>query len=97
MRVIIWSGKAMDDYLENIDYLEKNWTELEIKNFIAKTDDVLGKLKMDNIRFLSTGYRDTFRVPITKHVTLFYMLRENEVILLRFWNNYQNPDVFSTE
>lgn len=87
----------MDDYLENIDYLEKNWTELEIKNFIAKTDNVLGKLKMDNIRFLSTGYRHTFRVPITKHVTLFYMLRENEVILLRFWNNYQNPDVFSTE
>jgi plasmid stabilization system protein ParE len=88
---IIWSDLAIDDVSENIYYLEREWTEKEIERFLNKTDDVLEKLAKGNIKFKTTKYKDVYQVPIVKQITLFYEKNEDGIILLRFWNNYQNP------
>jgi plasmid stabilization system protein ParE len=40
---IIWSDDAVDDVLENIDYLEKHWTKKEVDTFSEEIDAVLEK------------------------------------------------------
>lgn len=35
---VIWSPEAMDDYLNNIEYLETRWTEREARRFIVITE-----------------------------------------------------------
>lgn len=91
---IIWTDLAIEDTLQNIEYLEKEWTEKEIRRFIKKTDEVLEKLAKGNIKFKPTEYKNTFQVPIVKQITLFYEKGDDSIILLRFWNTYQDLEKF---
>lgn len=89
---IIWSEEAIDDVLNNIDYLEREWTEKEVKRFSVKTNEVLDKLSKGKIRFKKSGYKDILVIPIVKQINLFYKKEGEDIILLRFWNNYQDPE-----
>lgn len=83
---------SSSDYEDTIDFLQRNWSLSEVRNFINETEEVINILKKENITFKSTNYKDTFQVPITKQITLYYRIDSNKDIeLLRFFNNYQNP------
>ncbi|MDO9136611.1 MAG: type II toxin-antitoxin system RelE/ParE family toxin [Lutibacter sp.] len=88
---IIWSDKAVEDVLENIVYLEKHWTKKEADSFSDKIDTVLDKLSKGNLTFKPSGYKNIYEVPIIKQITLYYQIQENDIILVRFWNNYRDP------
>jgi plasmid stabilization system protein ParE len=95
MLSIIWTDIAIEDTIQNIEYLEIEWTEREVLNFIKKIDEVLEKLSRGNIKFKPTKYKNIFQVPIVKQITLFYEKDDDCILLLRFWNNYQNPEKFN--
>lgn len=92
---INWTPKALDSYLSNIEYLQKRWTEREIKNFVAVVEKKIKTLsghpeigspknkKQQNIR----------HTVIHKRVSLIYQYKplKKEIDLLLFWNTYQNP------
>ena len=88
---IIWPFQARIDYWANIDYLEDEWSESEVRSFIKDVDYNISLLKLNTVLFNATKYKDVFRVTVTKQISLFYSLNGNEIILLRFWNNFQNP------
>lgn len=92
MLKISWSDDAVDDVLENIDYLVKHWTKKEVGAFSEGIDAVLEKLSVGNITFKPSEYRDTYEVPIVPQITLYYKVQDNEILLVRFWNNYKNKD-----
>ena len=91
MRSIFWSETAKLDYWKNIDYLLENWTTTEAKYFIEQVDEFLQLLENGNLEFEPTHYKNVFRLVISKQITLFYRINQNQIELLRFWNNYQNP------
>lgn len=41
MLTIHWSFDAIEDFEQNIEFLEKRFTEIEVQKFIDKTDDIL--------------------------------------------------------
>jgi len=87
---LVWSPQVKIDYWKNIEYLEINWTENEVTNFINTVDKNL-KLLLSGIPiYRKTDYRNIFSVPILKQITLFYRIQNDEIQLLRFWNNYQD-------
>jgi plasmid stabilization system protein ParE len=43
---IIWSSLALRTYVSNIEYLEKKWTEKEVKNFISAVQRKLSILSL---------------------------------------------------
>lgn len=92
MLEINWSEDAVEDVLENIDYLEKYWTKKEVDAFSEEIDAVLEKLSVGNITFKPSGYRDTYEVQIVPQITLYYKVHHNNVLLVRFWNNYKSKD-----
>ena len=78
--------------MENIEYLQNEWTIQDVYNFIDKTDVLIELITKQNLIFKPAKYKDVFQVPITKQITLYYkVLGDSEVKLLRFWNTYQNP------
>jgi plasmid stabilization system protein ParE len=89
---IIWSDDAVDDVLENIDYLEKRWTKKEVDTFSEEIDAVLEKLSKGNLTFKPSDYKNTYEVPIVKQITLYYQVQGSDILLVRFWNNYRDPD-----
>ncbi|MDO9039266.1 MAG: type II toxin-antitoxin system RelE/ParE family toxin [Lutibacter sp.] len=94
---IIWSDEAVEDVIENIGYLEKHWTKKEVDSFSDKIDAVLEKLSKGNLTFKPAGYKNIYEVPILKQITLYYQIHDNDIILVRFWNNYRDPNNFVIE
>lgn len=68
---IIWTDDAVDDVLQNIDYLEKYCSKKVVDKFAAKIDAVLDKLSKGNLTFKSSKYKQTYEVPIVKQITLY--------------------------
>ncbi len=89
---IVYSSIAEKTLLQNIAYLEKEWTIKEVRNFLHKTQDVLDVLKTDPYIF-SKWEHDTsvYKVLVVKQITLFYAVEAQTVSILLFWNNYQDP------
>lgn len=93
MATIHWSVLAKEDYWNNIDYLLSEWTQEEALNFITKVDEYLNIIVKKPKTFKSTGYRNVHVVPIVSQISLFYrIVDKNNVELVRFWNNYRDPD-----
>lgn len=93
MATIHWSVLAKEDYWDNIDYLLSEWTQEEALNFISKVDEYLNIISKKPKTFKSTGYKNVHVVPIVSQISLFYrIIDKNNVELVRFWNNFKNPD-----
>jgi plasmid stabilization system protein ParE len=92
--IIIWSDQAIEDVSDNVDYLETNWSEAVVENFKSKVDSVLNQLEKGTVVFKPTEKKDIYQIVVVKQITLFYRLTNQEIILLRFWNNHQNPKKF---
>ena len=91
MKIIIWTDSALSDYHGNIDYLLREWSEKEAFCFIEDVDCVLFTLKMGNVEFKESGYKNIRQCFVCKQITLFYRNIDKEKIeLLRFWNNNQD-------
>ncbi len=88
---ILWSKKAEEDFESNIIYLLENWSTEVVQEFTSETEKVLNILAINPKAFQQNIVIKCHVVPITKQITLFYEVKKNQVILLRFWNNYQNP------
>jgi plasmid stabilization system protein ParE len=89
---IIWSFDALEDVLDTIDYLEKRWTKKEVEMFSEKINAILDQLSRGNLTFKPSAYKNTFEVPIVKQITLYYQIQNDDILLVRFWNNYRNPN-----
>lgn len=90
---IISSPLANISYLQNIEYLEKEWSEKEVIQFIGKVTQIIDILKV-NPQTFQKRYKDSssYKITIIKQITLYYQINKNTVELLLFWNTYQNPE-----
>ncbi len=92
---ISWSKIAKIDYWNNIEYLEREWTLNEVYNFMDKVDELIDLLAKSNVSFKSTSYKNIYQVPVLKQITLYYKYENDQIELLRFWNNYQDIGKFT--
>jgi hypothetical protein len=74
--------------------LLREWSEKDAQEFIDEVDDIESILKQGKVEFQNTNVRDIKRCVICKQISLFYrVVDENNIELLRFWNNYQNNEM----
>ena len=89
---IIWSKEAEEDFEQNILYLMEKWNESVILNFTSETERILKIITTNPNAFQKHKKSNVHFVPITKHISLFYDVKSQEIELLRFWNNYKKPN-----
>ena len=89
---IIWSEEAAEDYHQNIEYLLEHWSEKSATNFINEVGSVLEIIKERPEVYPLSGYRSVRKAVIRKQITLFYKVEGSRIYLVRFWNNYQDPE-----
>ncbi|GAA3778944.1 type II toxin-antitoxin system RelE/ParE family toxin [Flavobacterium ginsengiterrae] len=76
---VIWSPQAKKDFWNNIDYLEAEWSEKIVLNFIEKVNTTIDFLKNDSVLFVKTNYKNVYKVVITKHISLYYRIENNKL------------------
>ena len=91
---IVWSPKAIGGYEGIIAYLETNWTEREVRNFIKESDEVFELLKEYPEMFQrSTRYKTIYRGLLNRLTVVTYRIqpRKKQIQLLNIRGTRQKP------
>lgn len=92
---ITWSPEAVSDYETILEYLYFNWSEFVAQKFSKLVAEKIVMIQIHPLMFEQSLNTDLRKAKITKHISLFYQIKDSELILLRFWNNNQNPEKIS--
>jgi len=92
---IKWTSRAKESYDSNVSYLEKEWSEKEIKNFVIAVEEKVRLIAIFPELFIVTNKRKHIRKTIiNKQIILFYRQQPpplNRIELLLFWDSRRNP------
>ena len=92
-REVIWMPEAERSFNDNIEYLSDKWTLQVINEFLDRVDFVIDQISENPYLYPPYEKRDDVRkCPLTKQITLYFKIKDNQIDLLTFWNNYQDPD-----
>ena len=73
---IIWTKQAVKGYDKIVKYLEENWSEKEVINFIDETDRFFETLMLHPEIFQKTsGQKNVYRGPINNLTILIYRIK----------------------
>lgn len=91
---LVWTKRAEDGYDRIIKYLEKEWTDREIHNFIEETRDFLELLKKNpHLLEPSQKRKNVFRGPMNRLTIVTYRIkpRKQKIELLNIRGARQKP------
>ena len=89
---IFWSKRADNKFDDILDYLNSEWGERVTSAFVKKVYDFLDILvEFPEIGTLENAERNIRGFVIVKQITVFYRLSGDNIILLNFFDNRQNP------
>lgn len=92
--ILVWSKKAEQGYAHVVRYLEKEWTDKEVRNFVRETKHFFELLK-ENPHMLepSKTHKDLYRGPINRLTILTYRYRprKKEIVLVNIREAKKKP------
>ena len=89
---VIWMPEAIETYAQKISYLAQEWNEGVVVNFMDKTDEMIAHIKANPLLLQAVNKKKkVHRCIIVPQVSLYYKIRKDQIDLITFWNNYQNP------
>lgn len=89
-----WTSESARTLKQNLEYLEEEWDNKVINNFLDRVEEVLETIK-DNPQLypLHRPKDDVRKCIVHKRIILYYKIIDDQHIdLLTFWNTYQDPD-----
>ncbi len=90
---LIWSDEALSNLKNILVYLEENWTQKEIKKFAVLLDRQLIRIQNNPFLFAESSNHSQIRKSVlTKQVSIYYRISENEIHLISLFDNRQNPE-----
>lgn len=91
VKEIVWSEKSISTFERVIQYLNEEWTEKEVVNFILETERVIEFISEHPYIFRDTKYHGIKEALVTPHNLLVYKIESEKIILITFWDTRQNP------
>jgi hypothetical protein len=91
VKEIRWTQESIDTFNKTIQYLQKEWTEKEVSNFIQASERVIGFIAEYPGMFRKTSKRNVHEALITPHNLLIYKVYSSQIALITFWDTRQHP------
>ena len=89
---ILWTEHALTELEATITYLEKNWTEKELKKLATEIEKTIDMLSRNPFLYQSSDVSlEIRRVVVAQKNTLYYRVNGNSVEVLSFFSNRQSP------
>lgn len=90
---VVWTKRAERKFDNLLEYLLEEWGDRATKNFVRKVYHFLDLLsEFPSLGSLENKKKGIRGFTIVKQVNLFYTVKENQIILLNFFDNRQNPE-----
>ena len=87
---IYWTENALNELSDTINYLEKNFTEKEIKKLAKQIENTIELISRNPNVFPKSEFKDMHKVVILKFNTLYYRTKDEQVQILSFFSNRQS-------
>ena len=87
-----WTKEAELTYISIILAIGDRWSQREIENFIARTEQVVHLVQKNPLLYPKSKSVGIHRAVIASQTSLYYQALDNKVVLLSFEDNRQNPD-----
>jgi plasmid stabilization system protein ParE len=91
---IVWTGEALATFEDRITYLQKHWTEKEIRNFKTRVKDYLDTLSETPFIGKKPGkLKNVYMGLVIRQVSVIYRVKSgsDQIELISFIDNRQNP------
>lgn len=92
---LVWSKRAEQGYDHIVKYLEEEWTDREVSNFVRETKHFFDLLKENPHMLEPTGsHKNLYRGPINRLTILTYRYkpRKKEIVLVNIRGARQKPE-----
>ena len=88
---IIWSPQSEATFYKVSDYLQENWTEKEVENFLASTENVISYISEYPLMFRKTNKKNIHEALVTPQNLLIYKIYSNRIVLITFYDTRKSP------
>jgi plasmid stabilization system protein ParE len=92
---IVWTERAISGFNDVITYLDENWTDREVSNFVNETQEFLTLLSdFPNLLQKTSKYRNVHRGPLNKLIMITYRvkLRKNQIEIINIRDARRKPE-----
>jgi plasmid stabilization system protein ParE len=89
--IVVWTRTAKKTFLAETDFILRKWNKRQVKAFVQLVDECLGLLSSGTLKGRKVEY-DLFLFVISKQTTLYYLRKDDKIILQVFWNNKRDPE-----
>jgi plasmid stabilization system protein ParE len=90
---IVWSPLSENDFSSILDYLNKNWGQKVVFQFIDLVENFLEQISINPQQFpLILKKKKIRKCVMTKHNTIFYRVGKTQIEILRIYDTRQDPD-----
>lgn len=90
-RNITWTSTADKQFLGILEYwVQRNKTSSYSRKLLKQVADKTSRIAENPYIYKTTNFNDV-RVAIMDNFSIFYKIKENEIIITAFWDNRQNP------
>lgn len=88
---IVWTEKAILENENNIEYLIIHWEQKVLVNYLNKLDAVISLLSANPNLGQYDKKINSHKILVVKQIYMFYEMKDNQIVIRSFWNNYQKP------
>jgi plasmid stabilization system protein ParE len=90
---INWTTESEITFIQNLEYLSKEWNSVVLNQFLDRVEEVLERLRSNPKLYPLHRTKDrVYKCVINERIVLYYKIVDDEVVdLLSFWNTYQDP------
>ncbi|MCK9451056.1 MAG: type II toxin-antitoxin system RelE/ParE family toxin [Bacteroidales bacterium] len=89
---VLWSKRAETDLKSIINFLERNWTDKEVTNFVRKLDKQISIIQNQPNAFPATNRKNVRRSVLSRQITIYYDIMEDAVRIVALFDTRQSPD-----
>lgn len=91
-RIVKWTRTADIQYVGILEYwVKRNKSAAYSRKLIKIVEKRTKQIAETPFIYKKTNFKDT-RVASLGNFSIFYKVRENEIIITAFWDNRQNPE-----
>ena len=89
---IVWTKKAHETFNDVLDYLDREYSQKEVDDYINSVYQTISTIKAYPKAFQCVDKKISVRkAVVSPQNSLFYSIDSTQISLLRFWDNRSNP------
>lgn len=88
---ILWTDHALGELEKTIEYLEKNFPRSQLEKLSQKIESIVNLISQNPQLFSKSDKKGVYRVTILKFNTMYYRVQGDNIEILSFFSNRQDP------